>query len=65
MLIHHNDPCVGYQTMAATLGHIRIGDKAPDFHAKSSTGDFHLYDYLGDSWGIFFSHPADYTPGAY
>lgn len=41
---------------------IRLGDKAPDFTADSSVGEINLYDYLGDSWGILFSHPADFTP---
>ena len=41
---------------------IRLGDKAPDFTADSSMGTINLYDYLGDSWGILFSHPADFTP---
>jgi len=41
---------------------IRLGDKAPDFTANSSTGTINLYDYLGDGWGILFSHPADFTP---
>lgn len=41
---------------------IRLGDKAPDFTADSSLGKINLYDYLGDSWGILFSHPADFTP---
>lgn len=41
---------------------IRLGDKAPDFTADSSMGQINLYDYLGDSWGILFSHPADFTP---
>lgn len=41
---------------------IRLGDKAPDFTADSSVGTINLYDYLGDSWGILFSHPADFTP---
>ena len=41
---------------------IRLGDKAPDFTANSSMGTINLYDYLGDSWGILFSHPADFTP---
>lgn len=41
---------------------IRLGDKAPDFTADSSEGEINLYDYLGDSWGILFSHPADFTP---
>ncbi len=41
---------------------IRLGDSAPDFTADSSMGTINLYDYLGDSWGILFSHPADFTP---
>ena len=41
---------------------IRLGDKAPNFTADSSIGEINLYDYLGDSWGILFSHPADFTP---
>ncbi|GGW27131.1 peroxiredoxin [Arenibacter certesii] len=41
---------------------IRLGDLAPDFTADSSVGMINLYDYLGDSWGILFSHPADFTP---
>ena len=41
---------------------IRLGDKAPDFTAQTSTGTINFYDYLGDSWGILFSHPADFTP---
>lgn len=41
---------------------IRLGDKAPDFTADSSMGSINLYDYLGDGWGILFSHPADFTP---
>ncbi|AYN68770.1 peroxiredoxin [Euzebyella marina] len=41
---------------------IRLGDKAPDFTADSSMGTINFYDYLGDGWGILFSHPADFTP---
>ncbi|NNE78404.1 MAG: peroxiredoxin [Pricia sp.] len=41
---------------------IRLGDKAPDFTADSSMGKINFYDYLGDGWGILFSHPADFTP---
>lgn len=41
---------------------IRLGDTAPDFTADSSVGKLNLYEYLGDSWGILFSHPADFTP---
>jgi len=41
---------------------IRLGDIAPDFTADSSVGTLNLYDYLGEGWGVLFSHPADFTP---
>lgn len=41
---------------------LRLGDKAPDFTAQTTIGEINFYDYLGDGWGILFSHPADYTP---
>ncbi|MEA1849033.1 MULTISPECIES: peroxiredoxin [Chryseobacterium] len=41
---------------------IKLGDTAPDFQAETSLGNLSFYEYLGDSWGILFSHPADYTP---
>ena len=41
---------------------IKLGDTAPDFDAESSLGKLNFYKFLGDSWGILFSHPADYTP---
>lgn len=41
---------------------IRLGDTAPDFTAESSEGTINFYEYLGDSWGVLFSHPADFTP---
>ena len=41
---------------------LRLGDTAPDFTAETSQGTLNFYDYLGDGWGILFSHPADFTP---
>lgn len=41
---------------------LRLGDIAPNFKAKTTAGDLDFYEYLGNSWGILFSHPADYTP---
>ncbi|MDR0794294.1 MAG: peroxiredoxin [Chitinophagaceae bacterium] len=41
---------------------LRLGDEAPNFKAKTSVGEIDFYEFLGDSWGILFSHPADYTP---
>jgi alkyl hydroperoxide reductase subunit AhpC len=41
---------------------LRLGDKAPDFTALTTEGEINFYEYLGDSWGVIFSHPADYTP---
>ncbi len=41
---------------------LRLGDIAPNFKAKTSVGEIDLYEYLGDGWGVLFSHPADYTP---
>ena len=41
---------------------IRLGDTAPDFTADTTEGNLELHKYLGDSWGVLFSHPKDYTP---
>ena len=41
---------------------LRLGDVAPNFKAQTTTGEIDFYEYLGNSWGILFSHPADYTP---
>jgi alkyl hydroperoxide reductase subunit AhpC len=41
---------------------IRLGDEAPNFTAETTEGTVNLYDYLGDGWGLLFSHPKDFTP---
>ncbi|GHC38375.1 peroxidase [Alcaligenes pakistanensis] len=41
---------------------LRLGDLAPDFEQKSSAGTIKFHEFLGNSWGILFSHPADFTP---
>ncbi len=41
---------------------LRLGDTAPNFDAQTSIGPLNFYDFLADSWGILFSHPADFTP---
>ena len=41
---------------------LRLGDIVPDFKANSTEGEISFFDYLGDGWGVLFSHPADYTP---
>ena len=41
---------------------IRLGDEAPNFTAETTEGTVTLYDYLGDGWGMLFSHPKDFTP---
>ncbi len=41
---------------------LRLGDIAPDFSAETTAGELNFHDWLGDSWGVLFSHPADFTP---
>lgn len=41
---------------------LRLGDLAPDFTTNTSEGKINFYEFLGDSWGVLFSHPADFTP---
>jgi alkyl hydroperoxide reductase subunit AhpC len=41
---------------------LQLGDTAPDFTAETTEGTLRLHEYLGHSWGILFSHPADFTP---
>ncbi len=44
------------------MSQLFLGDVAPDFQQQSSDGLIHFYEYLGNDWGILFSHPADFTP---
>lgn len=41
---------------------LRLGDKVPDFEAVTTEGTIKFHEFLGDSWGVLFSHPADFTP---
>ena len=41
---------------------VRLGDEAPDFTAITTEGELTFHQWLGDSWGVLFSHPADFTP---
>ncbi|GAV27808.1 hypothetical protein PMKS-001276 [Pichia membranifaciens] len=47
---------------AASQPRIRIGSTAPNFKAPTTVGEVDFHQYLGDSWGVLFSHPADFTP---
>jgi thioredoxin-dependent peroxiredoxin len=44
------------------MASLRLGDTAPDFTQQSSLGEIRFHQWLGDSWGVLFSHPADFTP---
>ena len=41
---------------------LHLGDIAPNFKAKTTEGEIDFHEYLGNSWGVLLSHPADYTP---
>ena len=48
--------------MVRSIMAIRLGDTAPDFTAQTTEGELEFHKWLGDSWGVLFSHPKDYTP---
>src|SRR5574339_335740 len=41
---------------------LRLGDEAPNFTAETTEGRINFHEWLGNGWGVLFSHPADYTP---
>ena len=50
------------QQKTTSMSTLRLGDEAPNFTAQTTEGEINFHNYLGDSWGVLFSHPADYTP---
>jgi thioredoxin-dependent peroxiredoxin len=49
-------------TTTTARANLRLGDEAPDFEAETTEGRLSFHEWLGDSWGVLFSHPKDFTP---
>jgi thioredoxin-dependent peroxiredoxin len=52
---------IGHKRRRKTMA-LQLGDTAPDFEAETTEGRIRFHDWLGDSWGVLFSHPKDFTP---
>nr|CAD7445953.1 unnamed protein product [Timema bartmani] len=57
---HHSTPNTDNQTRSSY--NMRLGATIPNFTAETTQGRIKFYDWLGDSWAVLFSHPADFTP---
>jgi thioredoxin-dependent peroxiredoxin len=57
-------PATGKRTVSAQEEEmaLQLGDEAPDFTAETTEGTIHFHEWLGDGWGVLFSHPKDFTP---
>ena len=51
-----------FELLKFSIMALRLGDTAPNFKAQTTAGEIDFYEYLGNGWGVLFSHPADYTP---
>src|SRR6218665_2625349 len=60
MMALPSDSCA--LTERIPMASLRLGDIAPDFEQQSSQGPIRFHEWLGDQWGVLFSHPADFTP---
>jgi alkyl hydroperoxide reductase subunit AhpC len=61
MFIRYNGQLTSTLTEPSIMS-LQLGDLAPDFTAETTSGPISFHAYLGDSWGVLFSHPKDFTP---